>query len=63
MLASERLTVDAKGAAELMGICVRTVRKMLAEGELPYVRLGSRVLINVDTLRAYLIAKECVRKG
>ena len=40
----EPLLVDVKEVARLLSICERTVRTLTKGGELPVVKIGSRVL-------------------
>jgi excisionase family DNA binding protein len=51
------LTVSTEEAADLLGVCPRTVRNLTKRGELPAVRLGSCVRYS----REYLI--DFVRQG
>ena len=45
------LAVPYATAAELLGISARTVRRRVADGSLPSVRIGSRRLVSVPALR------------
>jgi excisionase family DNA binding protein len=47
------LLVDAREAARLLGISTRTLWTLTDRGELPAVRIGSRVLYRVEALRQY----------
>jgi excisionase family DNA binding protein len=38
-------TIDAKRAAAVLGICVRTVYIAVERGEMPGIRVGTRVMI------------------
>jgi hypothetical protein len=52
-----RLTVDAKGLAELLGIGLRTVRALDAGGKLPRgLFLAARKVWRVAEVRAWLAA-------
>jgi len=50
----EPLTVNAKEAARLLGICERTLRTLTKSGELPVVRIMTRVLYSVEDLREFI---------
>jgi excisionase family DNA binding protein len=43
-------------AAELADISVSELRKLIRRGELPVTRVGRAVRVNIDDLRAYLVA-------
>lgn len=51
---AEALAVDARGAAKLLGIGARTVADLAARGELPFVRIGRRVVYPTHLLRKWL---------
>lgn len=54
---SARLAVPAGEVAKLLGVSLRHVWALLAEGQLPRpVRLGRSVRWNIDELRAWLAA-------
>lgn len=54
---SARLAVPAREVAKLLGVSVRHVWALLADGHLPRpVRLGRSVRWNLDELRAWLAA-------
>ena len=46
----EPLTVNAKTAAKMLGVCERTVRTLTKMGELPVVKILGRVLYRPDDL-------------
>ena len=54
------LSVEA--AAELLGISTWTVRDMMARGELPYVQLRKRKLVDILDAEA-LILQNKVKEG
>ena len=54
----EPLSVDTRQAARLLGVCPRTVVGLTTSGELPSFKLGARRLFAVDTLRAFIRARE-----
>ncbi len=51
---SERLAVNAKEAAALLGVSQRLLWTWTNAGQIPHVRLGRRVLYPVDELRRWL---------
>jgi excisionase family DNA binding protein len=53
-LETERLTLSVVDAARACGISERTVRELIARGDLPVVRIGRRVLIVRTQLEAWL---------
>ena len=53
----EPLTVNAKTAASMLGVCERTVRTLTKKGELPVVRILGRVLYRPNDLIAYVSLK------
>jgi excisionase family DNA binding protein len=57
----EKLLLRPIEAAELIGVCRSTIYQMLAAGELPSVRVGSRHLIPADLLRQWVHQK--VQRG
>jgi len=46
----DKLTVGLKEAADAVGLSHWTLRKMIADGKLPVVRINRRVLIETATL-------------
>ncbi|MDX1963224.1 MAG: helix-turn-helix domain-containing protein [Pirellulales bacterium] len=48
------ILVNAKQAAKLLSICLKTLRKKTREGEIPAVKLGRRVLYRPKQLNAWL---------
>jgi len=47
------LAVDVREAARLLSVSPRTIRRMLADARLRPVRVGRRLLVNVESLRRY----------
>jgi excisionase family DNA binding protein len=47
------LLVGYRDAAAVLGVGERTVRRLVADGTLPSMRVGQRVLVHVDDLAAY----------
>jgi len=55
----ERLTVGINEAAEMLGICQKTVYTMTSpRGDLPCVRVGTRVLYSVEDIRAWVESRK-----
>ncbi len=53
------LLVSVKDAAIMMGgIDTDTVYNMVNSGQIPHVRLGRRILVSVDGLRAWIRAND-----
>lgn len=48
---TDKLAVGLKDAADAVGLSHWTLRKMIAEGKLPAVRINRRVLIELAVLR------------
>ena len=48
------LLVDFDGAARLLSVSARTVKRLVSEGALPFCRLGRRVLIPVEGLKNHV---------
>jgi excisionase family DNA binding protein len=57
MLSIEPLTVDVKTAAKMLNVCERTVRTLTKNGELPVVRIASRVLYSMEDLIEFIRQK------
>ena len=57
------LLVDEATAGKLLGCCARTVFTLNDEGKLPCVRLGSRKLYAVETLKAFVRDAESPRES
>jgi len=54
---SEKLAYSVRETADLLGVCLQTVRNMCAEHKLPHIRIGAkgdRVLIPAKSLHEYL---------
>ena len=49
----ERILLDSKEAATLLGISERFVRKLDADGFLRASRIGARKLYHIEDIRAY----------
>lgn len=52
--ASRPLALRSREAAKALGISERTLARLKAGGELPFVRVGAVVLFAVDDLRGWL---------
>lgn len=53
-----QLAVDVKQAAQMLGICTKTLRREIDRGELAALRIGKAVRIRVAEIHAYLKRKE-----
>jgi excisionase family DNA binding protein len=56
--ADRPMLVSIERAAGLLGIHSRTVYRMLADKELPYVKLGRRTLLSVTSLDRWIADHE-----
>ncbi len=52
------LLVDAKRAAAMLSIGTRTLWSMTNAGEIPHVRIRSRVLYPIEDLRGWIDAQK-----
>lgn len=52
--AIEPLAVDAPAAARLLSISIRSLRALVASNEIPFARLGGRVVFPLADLREWL---------
>jgi len=52
--AAELLSVSPARAAELLDVSKTTIRLMLRDGRLPFSRIGRRIVIQLDDLKALL---------
>jgi excisionase family DNA binding protein len=57
------LVHSEREAALLLGVSHTTVKKLLARGDLPYVKIGARTLIARATLESFLEDREQRRGG
>jgi len=56
-VAVEPLVYNVPQAAQALGVHPMTIRNLVKRGELPAVRVGDRVLIARDALRAFVGSK------
>lgn len=62
--ALRKKTLDRKEAAAYLGVCVMTVDRALAKGEIQHYRLGRRILFDPEKhLDAYLQRHEVLSSG
>jgi len=54
VLSVEPLTVNVKEAARMLGVCERTIRNLTKLGELPVIRIASRVLYSREDLSEFV---------
>ena len=56
---TDQFLVNVERAAYLMGgIDPDTVRHMVNSGQIPHIRLGRRILVSVEGLRAWIAAND-----
>lgn len=58
MEAADDRLVSLKEVADTLCVSLRTVMRLVADGELPSVLIGRRRLIRRETLRAWLAGRE-----
>ena len=58
----ERLTFSIAETAEALGISSRTVHTLIKSGALPCVRIGTRVLVEVEALREFIANRKQTHK-
>lgn len=54
---TERLTVGRREAAKMLGISERLLWTLTSTGEVPHMRIGTRVLYPVEPLRKWVAAR------
>lgn len=59
----EPLLFGVKAAAKMLAISERTLWTITKNGELPTVKIGSRVLWPAEDLRAWVQSKKQIRKA
>ena len=52
------LGIGVEDAAKMLGITVPSLRRLQREGEIPFAKVGGRVLFRPDQLESYLERKE-----
>lgn len=57
---SEKLAFNSKEAAAALGVSLPTFYELSNRADFPAIRVGRRVLVPVDSLRAWL-AKEAIK--
>ncbi len=60
---NERLTINRREAAEMLGISERLLWTLTNAGEVPHLRLGSRVLYPVEALRQWIEERTSGSRG
>lgn len=53
-----RLTIDARHAAKIIGISYWSILELCKRGEIPYIPVGNRKLFRMESLTAWLAARE-----
>ena len=56
----ERIGVSAETAAEMIGVCVRTMWTLAKEQKIRTVRIGTRVIFSVQSLRDFIDGKPTI---
>ena len=56
----ERIGVSAETAAEMIGVCVRTMWNLAKEQKIRTVRIGTRVIFSVQSLREFIDGKPAI---
>ena len=60
-MTTERVLITQRYAAAVLGVTTRTIRRMMARGDLTFIKFGehraSRVRIYRDSLAAYIARK------
>ncbi|MDF2892068.1 MAG: Helix-turn-helix domain [Clostridia bacterium] len=51
---TQKLILNAKEAAEYLGIAKNTLAKLLNSGEIKFVRVDRRILITIEALNKWL---------
>ncbi|MBI1348710.1 helix-turn-helix domain-containing protein [bacterium] len=54
---ADRLTWNVSDAAKATGLSARTIQQAIYRDELPAIRVGRRVLLSPDAVRAWLESK------
>jgi excisionase family DNA binding protein len=58
-----KLLVSLKEAAHLLSISTRTLNRMVADGSIPYVKIGKRTLFSITSLEDYIERAEAGDSG
>ena len=59
----ERLTYSVPETAQAIGVSSRTIHNYIKDGALPCVRIGTRVLIEVEALREFIAGRKQMPKS
>ena len=54
----EPLLVSAAAAAELLGVSARTLWSLTHTGDMPFVRMGRRIMYSPESLRSWIASQE-----
>ena len=54
----ERIGVSVKKAAEMLDLCEKTMWTLVKDNKIRSVRIGSRVIVSVQSLREFVDGKE-----
>jgi excisionase family DNA binding protein len=53
----ERIGVSVREAATMLGLCERTIWKLISDNQIRTVRIGKRVIVSVQSLREFVDGK------
>ena len=56
-LRTDPIMIGQREAARVLGLSERTLSKLIADGDIPSIRLGGRRLFSVEALKAWVAAK------
>ena len=54
----ERLSYSVSEAAQALGVSSRTLSAFIKSGALPHIKIGTRVLIEVEALRKFIESRQ-----
>ena len=55
---AQQLTISERMAAELLGVSERTLFNLRQDGDIPFIRIRSRIMYRVSALEAWLEKNE-----
>jgi excisionase family DNA binding protein len=55
--APPRRLLDLSAVADRLGVCIKTIRRMIDRHELPVHRIGRLIRVSEDDLEAFIISK------
>ena len=54
----ERLSYSVSEAAQAVGVSARTLNGFIKDGSLPHVRIGKRILIEIEALKRFIESRQ-----